>query len=69
MLQFGAMQDLLLKKAQVQRLLTASFLHMNLLHITMNVIILAFLLSRLERLFKFQVVAFILLASAIAGIY
>jgi membrane associated rhomboid family serine protease len=47
LIKFGAMQDILLADGEVYRLLSASFLHMNLLHITMNLISFVFLLSRL----------------------
>ena len=47
LLDYGALQDILVKKGQVWRIITASFLHMNLLHIVMNLICFMFLLSRL----------------------
>lgn len=47
LLDYGAIQDILVQKGQVWRLLTATFLHMNLLHVVMNLICFVFLLSRL----------------------
>lgn len=41
------MQDIKLKNGQIHRLITASLLHRNLLHIVMNIISFMFLLSRL----------------------
>ncbi len=47
LIDYGAVQDILVKKGQVWRLITASLMHMNLLHIVMNLICFVFLLSRL----------------------
>jgi len=69
LLDFGAGQDLLLRKGQVWRLFTASVLHMNLLHITMNMICFIFLLSRLEKTYRVGMLVLILLGSAVAGNY
>jgi rhomboid protease GluP len=68
LIKFGAMQDILLANGEVYRLLSASFLHMNLLHITMNLISFVFLLSRLEKIFNVLFIIGILLGSSIAGI-
>lgn len=68
LLDYGALQDILVKRGQVWRILTASFLHMNLLHIVMNVICFVFLLSRLEKTFDMKILGGILFASGVGGI-
>ena len=68
LLDFGAMQDVLLEKGQIYRLLTASLLHMNLLHIAMNLVIYVFLLSRLEKIYHFKYLFMLVILSAISGI-
>lgn len=67
LLNYGAVQDLLVTKGQVYRLITASLLHINLLHIVMNLIFFIFLFSRLEKTFSFKILCPIVLCSAIAG--
>lgn len=67
MLEYGAAQDIVVKNGQVHRLLIASFLHMNLLHVVMNLVCFMFLLSRLEKTYDPKILGIILLASAISG--
>jgi membrane associated rhomboid family serine protease len=67
LLEYGAAQDILVKNGQVHRLLIASFLHMNLLHVVMNLVCFMFLLSRLEKTFEVKVLGVILLAAAVSG--
>lgn len=54
-------------EGQIWRLVTAAFLHADLLHITMNTISMLFFLSRLERCYSTKVIIPFVLASAICG--
>lgn len=67
--QFGAINPSLIRDGQVWRLLTAAFLHIDLLHITMNSISILFFMSRLEKCYNFRYMMGLALASALAGIY
>jgi len=64
--QCGAAQGGLIKEGEVYRLVTASFLHVNLLHIFMNSISLLIFVSRFEKIYPKQT-AVILLVSSVTG--
>ena len=64
---FGAMNSELFREGQVWRLITASILHVDLLHITMNTLSILFFLTRLEKIYKPQYILALVLTSSITG--
>lgn len=67
LLNFGGMYADKLRQGQVWRLVTAAFLHADLLHITMNSISMLFFMSRLEKCYNLKIIVLFALASAISG--
>lgn len=66
LLDWGAAQGTLIKEGQIYRLITATFLHVNLLHILMNSISLLIFLTRFEKIYPLHT-PFILVISSITG--
>lgn len=66
LIDFGGALGELVQSGQVYRLLTASFLHVDLMHIIMNSISLLFLCTRFEKVYPFYT-PFVMLISAITG--
>ena len=63
LIDFGAAKGNLVKGGEVYRLITASFLHVNLLHITMNSISILLFVSRFEKIYGWQTPLVLLVAS------
>ena len=66
LINFGAAQGYLIKDGEVYRLITAAFLHANLLHIVMNSISMLIFLTRFEKIYP-RHTPIVLLVAAISG--
>jgi rhomboid protease GluP len=66
LIDYGAAEGVLIQQGEVYRLITASFLHVDLMHIIMNSISLLFLCTRFEKIYRVYT-PFVLLASSITG--
>jgi len=67
MLDFGAMFGPYIKSGEVYRIITAAFLHWNLLHIFSNSIFIIFFMTRLEHIYPFYITLVLIIGSAISG--
>ena len=67
LIDFGAALGTLIKEGQVYRLITATFLHVNLMHIIMNSISLLIFATRFEKIYPLMTPV-VLLVSSITGI-
>jgi len=69
LMNFGALSLKSIQEYEVWRLFTAAFLHLDLLHITMNSLSLSFLLTRIENIYHPLLICTLLFLSAIGGTY
>jgi rhomboid protease GluP len=66
LIDFGAALGTLVQEGQVWRLLSAGFLHVNLLHILMNTVSLLIFLTRFEKIYPLHTPV-ILVVSSVTG--
>lgn len=64
---YGAVERQLIKDGEVWRLITAGFLHADLMHISMNTLSILFLLTRIEAIYNPLIVGAFMLISLVAG--
>lgn len=67
LIDFGAIKSDLVQQGEVWRLITAAFLHIDLLHITMNTLSILFFVTRLEKVYNPLYISVMMVVSAIAG--